>query len=217
MSKWQNFTKGFFKENPIFVFLLGMCPALAVTSSVESALGMGILVILVLVGSNFAISLLKNLIPDEIRIPAYIVIIATFVTIIQLLTQAFAVDLYNKLGVFIALIVVNCIILGRAEAFASKNNPLDSVIDGVGMGIGFTMAIIIIAFFRELIATGGISYGVYLPLGVSGKLMIFNSAYAINIFTQPSGAFLTLGIILAVIAFYKNYKSSKPKKVEEAK
>ena len=148
MSKKENFLKGFIKENPIFVFLLGMCPALAVTSTFETALGMGLLVIFVLTGSNVVISLLRKYIPDNVRTPSYIVIIATFVTIIKMLTNAYAFPLYQSLGVFIPLIVVNCLILGRAESFASKNNVVDSAIDGVGMGLGFTFALVVIGIIR---------------------------------------------------------------------
>ncbi len=205
----ENLTKGFIKENPVFVFLLGMCPALAVTQSVEGALGMGILVILVLMGSNTVVSLLKNVIPDEIRIPAFIVIIATFVTIIQMLTDAFAPSLAESLGVFISLIVVNCLVLGRAESYASKNGVFDSIIDGIGMGIGFTMALVIIAFFRELIGTGAIVYGSKLPIPVSGEIRIIPKDFSINLFTMAPGAFITLGAILGSINAYGNHKKNK--------
>ncbi len=207
MSKKEIILKGIFSENPVFVFLLGMCPALAVTSSVESALGMGLLVIIVLLGSNTVVSLLKNIIPTEIRIPAYIVIIATFVTVVEMLTNAYAPDLAASLGVFIPLIVVNCLILGRAESFASKNSVFSSVLDAIGMGLGFTLAIVIIAFFRELLGTGAIVYGKYLPLGVTGSINIFSAKYAINLFVMPTGAFLSLGFILAGIASYQNFKN----------
>ncbi len=214
MSKKENFLKGFIKENPIFVFLLGMCPALAVTTYVETALGMGMLVIFVLSCSNVAISLLKNLIPDEIRIPSYIVIIASFVTIVQMLTNAYAPDLATSLGVFIPLIAVNCIILGRAESFASKNNVLDSLIDGVGMGLGFTFAITIIAFFREILATGAISYGVYLPISITGELRLFPEQFGAKLFGMPGGSFLVLGTILAIIAYIKVYNTNKKKEAK---
>ncbi len=209
-----NFTKGLIKENPVFVFLLGMCPALAVTQSVEGAFGMGILVVLVLMGSNAVVSLLKNIIPDEIRIPAYIVIIATFVTMIQMLTNAFAASLADSLGVFISLIVVNCLVLGRAESFASKNGIKDSVLDGIGMGLGFTLALVTIALFRELLGTGAIMYGDKLPLPVSGEIRIIPEEYAIMLFTQAPGAFLTLGIILAVI---NSIRIGKETRLEEEK
>ncbi len=205
----ENFTKGFIKENPVFVYLLGMCPALAVTQSVEAALGMGILVILVLVGSNTVVSLLKNVIPDEIRIPAYIVIIATFVTMIQMLTNAFAASLAESLGVFISLIVVNCLVLGRAESYASKNGVLDSIVDGISMGIGFTLALVLIGFVRELIGTGAIAYGQNLPLPIEGSIRIIPEDFSISIFTMSPGAFLTIGLLLASFTAYSNSKNNK--------
>ncbi len=204
-----NLTKGIIKENPIFVYLLGMCPALAVTQSVEGALGMGLLVILVLIGSNTVVSLLKNVIPDEIRIPAYIVIIATFVTMIQMLTDAFAASLAESLGVFISLIVVNCLVLGRAESFASKNGVIDSIIDGIGMGIGFTLSLVLIGFVRELIGTGAIAYGQKLPLPVEGYIRIIPEDFSISIFTMAPGAFLTIGLLLAGFTAYGNSKNNK--------
>lgn len=214
----QNFLKGIIAENPIFVSLLGMCPTLATTKSVEAAIGMGILVTLVLMGSNVVISLLRKIIPGEVKIPAYIIIIATFVTIIRMLCQAFLPELYTTLGVFISLIVVNCIILGRAESYASKNGPFDSFIDALGMGVGFTMALVIIAFFREVIGTGGIQFGVYfsfLPLVTFRPLADF----AIPMFVQSPGGFLVLGIVLAFLAWRKNRKEAiaKQKAVEAKK
>ena len=157
---------GIITENPVFVSLLGMCSTLATTKSIEAAFGMGIMVLLVLIGSNVLISLLRNIIPSEAKIPCYIIIIATFVTIVKMLCEAFIPALYSGLGVFISLIVVNCIILGRAEAFASKNGVAYSLVDAVGTGIGFTMAICIIAFIREILGTGAITIGVYFPLPV---------------------------------------------------
>lgn len=193
MTKLQNLTKGFFKENPIFVYLLGMCPSLAVTGSFETALGMGILVVFVLTLSNVAISVFRNLIPTEVRTPAYIVIIATFVTIVQMLTNAFALDLSIALGVFIPLIVVNCLILGRAEAFASKNGVARSALDGVGMGLGFTLGITLIAFFRELLGAGSIT--------IWGDLsfQLIPEAYQISLLVQSAGAFLVFGILVSQI------------------
>lgn len=228
MTKKENFLKGFIKENPIFVFLLGMCPALAVTASFETSLGMGILVIFVLTMSNIVISSVRNFIPYEVRTPAYIVIIATFVTIVRMLTAAFAFDLYLSLGVFIPLIVVNCLILGRAEAFASKNSVLDSAIDGVGMGLGFTFALIVIGLFREFLGTGGIMLGVYLPffgpneISISLDLIIhlFNpdfvsEDYALNFFVVAPGAFIALGMILA---FMQGRKAKRVRlEIEEQK
>lgn len=211
------FLAGLITENPVFVSLLGMCPTLATTKSVESALGMGILVLLTLIGSNILISLLRKLIPAEVKIPCYIVIIATFVTIIKMLCQAFVPDLYSSLGVFISLIVVNCIILGRAEAFASKNGPFASFIDAIGTGLGFTMALCIIAFFRELIGTGALSFGVYFPIGTQLIFHIFPQEYAISLFTLPAGGFLTLGCVLAFMTWRKNKKDEKKALLEKAR
>ncbi|MBU8912981.1 MAG: electron transport complex subunit RsxE, partial [Spirochaetales bacterium] len=150
----NEFTKGLFKENPIFIIALGLCPALAVSTQVVNALGMGAGVIFVLLGSNIFVSLLKNFIPEKVRIPAYIVIIASFVTIVDLVMQAYAPSLSRSLGVFVQLIVVNCIILGRAEAFANRNTLGNSVLDALGMGIGFTLGLLLIAFIREVFGAG---------------------------------------------------------------
>lgn len=240
MTKKENFLKGFIKENPIFVFLLGMCPALAVTTTFETALGMGILVVFVLTMSNIVISLLRKVIPNDVRTPSYIVVIATFVTIVRMFTEYISLDLYDSLGVFIPLIVVNCLILGRAEAFASKNNVVDSAIDGLGMALGFTFALIIIGVVRELLATTVIMYGVYLPLPESmesfaifrldwlirpadylGFLpdLAFNNGfdiadYSLVMFGLAPGAFITLGIILAIM---QNKTVKEEKKKEEEK
>ena len=192
-------TKGIIKENPLFVLLLGTCPSLATTTSLEGAIGMGILFTFVLVGSNVVISLLRKIIPAQIKIPCYIVIIATFVTIVKMLSEAFLPELYSTLGVFISLIVVNCIVLGRAEAFASKNSVGASLLDGVGMGIGYTLALVIMAFAREFLGTGGITIGeifTFLPHVSFTPL----ANYSMAVFTMPAGAFLVLGIILAILA-----------------
>ncbi len=247
MTKKENFLKGFVKENPIFVFLLGMCPALAVTSTFETSLGMGLLVIFVLTSSNIVVSLVRKFIPNDVRTPAYIVIIATFVTVVRMMTQAYAVELYDALGVFIPLIVVNCLILGRAEAFASKNNVVDSIIDGVGMGLGFTMSLLVIGISRELISTGSLMYGVYLPFGVENPIAWFKldwiirfdnyisfipdfafnnnfdiADYMIPMFGWAPGAFIALGIILAILQKNKIVKArkaeiAKQKMIEEKK
>lgn len=213
MTKKENFLKGFIKENPIFVSLLGMCPSLAVTSSFETAVGMGILVIFVLTMSNLVISLLRNVIPNDVRTPSYIVIIATFVTIVKMVTEAASISLYDALGVFIPLIVVNCVILGRAEAYASKNKPLDSVLDGLGMGLGFTMALAIIGAVREILATGGIMMGNYLTFLTDTPFHLFTFDWIIHLFNEgvtietymlpmfgvAPGAFIALAMILAVL------------------
>ncbi|HPI86219.1 MAG TPA: electron transport complex subunit E, partial [Bacteroidales bacterium] len=151
MNQLKNFTKGFIRENPILVLLLGTCPTLAVTTSAINGLGMGLATTFVLVGSNIVVSAVKSTIPDKVRIPSFIVIIASFVTIVQLVMQAYTPSLYDALGIFIPLIVVNCIVLGRAEAFASKNSVFSSLIDGLGMGLGFTLALFILGAVREAI------------------------------------------------------------------
>ena len=209
-STWKNLTKGLIIENPLFVSLLGTCPALATTKSVEAALGMGLLFMFVLICSNVFISLLRKITPEEVKIPMYIVVIATFVTIVKMLSQAFLPDLYATLGVFISLIVVNCIVLGRAEAYASKHNVFDSLIDAIGMGIGYTMAIVIIAFFRELLGTGGFTFGVVLPFLPHVSFLPFEKV-AMRIFVLPTGGFLVLGFALAFIAFLRNKKEDKEK------
>lgn len=208
---------GIITENPTFVSLLGMCPTLATTKSVEAAIGMGLLVILTLIGSNTLISLLRKVIPSEVKIPCYILIIATFVTILKMLCEAFIPDLYSSLGVFISLIVVNCIILGRAEAYASKNGPVASFFDGLGSGIGFTMAICIIALIREIVGTGALSFGVYFPIGAQYVFHIIPEAYAIPIFVQAAGGFLTLAFVLAFLAWRKNRKDAKKLAIEKAR
>ena len=207
MSRMANLTKGFIKENPIFVFLLGMCPALAVTSLVETSLGMGILVIFVLISSNVVVSLIKKLIPAEIKIPAYIVVISTFVTLVGMFTEAFAPRLFDSLGIFIPLIVVNCLILGRAESYASKNGVLDSAIDGLGMALGFTFALVLIGFTREFLATGAIAYGEFLPLPVKGSIINLDTyLFQMAVFAGPAGGFIVIGLFLALFNGIKNSK-----------
>lgn len=188
MSQLKNFTKGFFKENPVFVLLLGMCPTLGVTSSAINGLGMGLATTFVLVMSNLVISLIKNLIPDKVRIPAFIVVIASFVTIVELCMQAYLPSLFDSLGLFIPLIVVNCIVLGRAEAFASKNKPVASMIDGLGMGLGFAMALTMLGGIRELLGSGKIF-----------DLSIYPEQYGSLIFVLAPGAFIVLGYLIALI------------------
>ena len=187
--------------------ILGTCPALAVTKSLEAAIGMGILFTIVLVCSSLLVSLLRKLIPEEIRTPAYIVIIATFVTIVKMLTNAFLPELYSTLGVFISLIVVNCIVLGRAEAYASKNTVFDSLIDALGMGVGYTLAIMLMAIFREVLGTGAFAFGNIFTFIPYFKLQIIPVGYEISLFQNPVGAFIVFGLILAVLAFIKNRKA----------
>ena len=207
----QNFLKGIIAENPLFVSILGTCPALATTKSLEAAIGMGFLFTIVLICSSILVSLLRKLISEEIRTPAYIVIIATFVTMVKMFANAFLPELYSTLGVFISLIVVNCIVLGRAEAYASKNNVFDSLIDALGMGLGYTLAIILMAIFREFLGTGGFTFGrvfTFIPLTT---LQIIPKGYEIKMFQNPVGAFIVFGVILAVIAFIKNRKDELKK------
>lgn len=191
MSQMQNFTKGFFKENPILVLVLGTCPTLATTTTVMNGLGMGIATTFVLIGSNVVIALLAGVIPDKVRIPAFVVIIASFVTIVDLLMQAYTPDLYEKLGIFIPLIVVNCIVLGRAEAYASKNSVWSSFVDGAGMGLGFTMALGILGIFREIVGNGSI-------MGYK-----FIQGDGILVFILAPGAFWALGYLIALINRFK--------------
>lgn len=188
MNQWKNFTKGFFKENPVFVLLLGMCPTLGVTTSAINGLGMGLATAFVLVMSNLVISLIKNLIPDKVRIPAFIVVIASFVTIVQMVMQAFVPALFEQLGLFIPLIVVNCIILGRAEAFASKNSVFSSIIDGLGMGLGFALALVILGSVREILGSGSLFD--YKFVGENAKTIL--------LFVMPPGAFIVLGYLIAL-------------------
>ena len=202
----KNFLKGIVTENPLLVSILGTCPALATTKTLEAAIGMGILFTVVLICSNVLVSLLRKLISDEIRTPAYIVIIATFVTMVKMLTNAFLPELYSTLGVFISLIVVNCIVLGRAEAYASKNNVFDSFIDALGMGLGYTVALLLMAFFRELLGTGAFTFGKVFTFIPETKLQIIPKDYRISLFQTPAGAFIVFAVILGVMAFIKNRK-----------
>ena len=186
MSNFKTFTSGIIKNNPVFVLMLGMCPTLGTTTSAINGLGMGTATMFVLIMSNMIISMIKNFIPGKIRIPAFIVVIASLVTVVQLIMQAYVPDLYNSLGVFIPLIVVNCIILGRAEAFASKNGILSSMMDGAGIGLGFTMSLTIIGAVRELLG----SYSIFgMKLAETDGILIFVLA---------PGAFLVLGYLMII-------------------
>ncbi len=185
----SNLTRGIIRENPIFVMMLGMCPTLGVSTSGINGLGMGLATAFVLILSNVFISVVKNLIPDIIRIPSFIVIIASFVTVIEMLMQAYLPTLYQALGIYIPLIVVNCIILGRAEAFASKNSVWQSLLDGVGMGLGFTMALTILGTIREILGNGS----------VFGWSFIGEDAHPMLLFIMPPGAFLALAGIIIVV------------------
>lgn len=198
MSNLKEFTKGIIKENPTFVLMLGLCPTLAVSTKVIYGLGMGIATAFVLLGSNIIISLIKNLIPNKIRIPVYIIVIATFVTIIDYALNAYIPPLHKALGIFIPLIVVNCIILGRAEAFASRNSLWKSILDALGMGLGFIMALLIIALIREILGAGTIT----LQMEIAGKL--YGWAWEVPmkpmiVMILPPGAFITIGILMGIM------------------
>lgn len=194
-NKWKIFTNGLFKENPVLILLLGCCSVLAISVTVKGAFGMGVALTFVLVGSNVVISLLRKVIPDKVRIPCYIVVIATFVTLVEMITEAYLPDLYKSLGVFLALIVVNCIVLGRAEMFASKNTVGDSFFDGLGMGVGYTIVIVGIAIVRELVGNGTIC-----------DIRIIPEGYQIGIITQTPGGFLMFGLAMALLIFLLNRK-----------
>jgi Na+-translocating ferredoxin:NAD+ oxidoreductase subunit E len=181
------FTAGIWRENPIFRLVLGLCPALAVTSSASDGLGMGLAVIFVLTMSNLVVSLIRKIVPSTVRIPIFIVVIASFVTLVQMVVEGYFYDLHKSLGVFIPLIVVNCVILGRAEAFASKNGVLAAVVDGLGMGLGFTLALTVLGAIRELLGSGMLFKG----------LIDFSAGYEpILVFILPPGAFIVFGLIL---------------------
>lgn len=210
MNRFENFKAGLIKDNPVFSLFLGICSTLAITTTVNNAIGMGVSVIIVLIMSNVIISCVRKITPDEIRIPVYIVIIATLVKIIQMLIQAYAPSLNTSLGVFIPLIVVNCIILGRAEAFASKNGILDSALDGLGMGLGYTLAVLSMSFIRELISTGGIKVvNPFNEAQVWLNLHIIPENFTISIFGSSVGAFITFAVLAAAVSAYKQHVTAK--------
>lgn len=190
MSKLSLITKGFIKDNPTFVLVLGMCPTLATTTSAINGLEMGLATLFVLVLSNIAISLLAPVVPDKVHIPVYIVVIATFVTVLQFVMQAYTPDAYKTLGLFIPLIVVNCIVLGRAEAYANKNSVLDSALDGLGIGLGFTMSLTVIGIIREILGSGSV-FG-----------WKFISGDGILAFVMAPGAFMVLGYLMVLFNKY---------------
>lgn len=206
MNRLQIIANGIVKSNPTFVLVLGMCPTLGTTTSAVNGLGMGVATMAVLVMSNLVISLIKGIIPDKVRIPAFIVVIASFVTVIQMLMQAFVPGLYAALGVFIPLIVVNCIILGRAEAFASKNSVAASALDGVFQGLGYTIVLVVMCVVRELLGSGTFGGGI---LGVDGAgIRILPEQFPAMMMILPVGGFLTLGVLIAVVQYFLN-KSKK--------
>ncbi len=194
MSKLKIILNGIIKENPTFVLMLGMCPTLGTTTSAINGMSMGLATMFVLICSNITISAVRNLIPDKVHIPAYIVIIATFVTIVQLCMEAYLPSLYESLGLFIPLIVVNCIVLGRAEAYAAKNGVFDSALDGLGIGIGFTLALTLLGAVRELLGSGKIF-----------DIVVFPEDYGMILFILAPGAFITLGLLIAL----KNHIENK--------
>lgn len=200
-SNLREFTKGLIKQNPTLVGLLGMCPTLAVTTMAKNGIGMGLATTFVLVCSNFVISLLKNVIPKAVRLPCFIVVIAGFVTLIEFLMKGYIPQLYDSLGVFLSLITVNCIILGRAEAFASKNKILPSVLDGLGMGLGFTLSLFTMGSIREILGTGS-WMGIEIPI---------LSSHPMTIFIMPAGGFFVLGCLIAIVN--KIAKKKPPKEI----
>ena len=209
MSHTKEITKGIFRENPVFIIMLGMCPTLGVTTQVFNAIGMGAGVIFVLLCSNILISLLRKVIPDSIRIPAYIVIIASFVTIVEMVMHAYVPAVYSALGVYLPLIVVNCIILGRAEAFANKNTVLDSALDAIGMGIGFTLSLCLIAAIREILGAGQITL---INLSESARVIITLpglSSSPIRVMTLAAGALLVMGYLKAFFNWMGDRKAGR--------
>ena len=199
MKKLDNFTKGIIKENPVLVLVLGTCPTLATSTSVTNAIGMGAAATIVLIFSNILISALRKVIPDKVRIPCYIVLIAGLVTMVQMLVKAFAPALDESLGIYLPLIVVNCIILGRAEMFASKNNVINSALDGLGMGVGFTLALFIMASIREIFGNGTFA-GLPLPILADNH---------ISILTMAPGGFFVFGLLIAAVNKFAKHKPKK--------
>ncbi|MGI6324429.1 MAG: electron transport complex subunit RsxE [Bacilli bacterium] len=197
----KDLVKGIINENPVFVLMLGICPTLAVTTTVENAIVMGLSLMFVLIFSNFLVSLIKNFVPEQIKIPTYILIIATFVTMVELLLKAYVKDLYDTLGIYIPLIVVNCIILGRALGFASKEKVFSSILDGIGFGLGFTLSLIVLSAMREIFGNNTITIMDSLTK-ITGYQMIYkvlpnNNIFPINILLKPAGALLSLGLLTA--------------------
>lgn len=208
ISPKQNIIKGLIKENPTFVLVLGMCPTLGVTTSLSNGLGMGLSVLFVLILTNAMIASIRKIVPAEIRIPVYIVLIALVVTLLEWLLNAFIPSLYDSLGIFLPLIVVNCIVLGRAEAYASDNTVIDSIFDGMGMGLGFTLGLSTLSFIRELLGTGSVKL-----LGFT----LFDANSAATFLVQPAGAFLVLGLIIGIINTVRIDKQKKKKAIMDEK
>lgn len=209
-TKLKTFVNGFFRENPLLVLNIGLCSSLGVTTSIFNGLGMGLGMTFVLVMSEIVISIFRKLIPSAIRLPVFITVIAAFTTIVQLVLNAYVEALYNALGVFIPLIVVNCIIMGRVEAFASKNKVGDSILDGLGMGIGYTIVLVAISLIRELLGGGTLFSGTAL------KVDVIPEAFRIGIFNSAPGGFLVFGILAACLQAYKQYQKNKADKPNES-
>lgn len=213
-DKGKILTNGIITSNPVFRLVLGTCPTLAVSTSAFNGLGMGLAATVVLVCSNMLVSLLRNIIPDKVRIPCYVLIIATFVTIVEMLLKKFVPALYSALGIYLPLIVVNCIILARAEAFASTNKVGDSILDGLGMGLGFTLSLTAMGFIRELIGAGTIFAG---SLGSLTFGLTLAPDYALSVFVMPAGGFLVFGLMMALINYVSDKNAEKRRaKLEEA-
>ncbi len=213
-AKLQIVSNGIFAQNPTFRLVLGMCPTLAITTSAFNGLGMGLAATLVLICSNALVSLLRKFIPDKVRIPAYVLIIATLVTLLEMLLKRFIPTLYSALGIYLPLIVVNCIILARAEAFANSNKVGDSMLDGLGMGLGFTLALTALGFVREFIGNGTLFMGSLGSVNFGVKLGALPD-YALKFFVLPAGGFLTLGLAMALVNAISDYRAKKRKEDAE--
>ncbi len=211
MNRIDNFKAGFIKDNPVFALYLGLCSVLAISTTLNNALGMGVAVIIVLTVANMIVSAMRKITPSEIRIPVYIVIIATLVKIVEMLMQAYTPDLYITLGIFIPLIVVNCIILGRAEAFASKNTILDSMIDGIGMGLGYTFGLVLLSGARQILATGVLNLSNPFTRNLIFEVTLISKDFVISMFNSPTGAFLSFAMIAGGLEAYKIAQSKKNK------
>ena len=217
MNRMQNFKNGLIKDNPVFGLYLGLCSTLAITTSINNAIGMGVAVIFVLILSNMIISSIRKLVPDDIRIPVYIVIIATLVKIIQMLIQAYAPALDTSLGVFFPLIVVNCFFLGRAEAFASKNGVMDSALDGLGMGLGYLLAVSAMSIIRQILSTGVLSMtNPFNEAQVLFSLRLIPDQFTISMFSAPLGAFMTFACLAASLTAYKQHVAKKEEAAKKA-
>jgi len=214
MNRLDNFKAGFIRENPVFALYLGLCSVLAISTTLNNAVGMGAAVIAVLTLSNVIIAAMRKITPNEIRIPVYIVVIATLVKIAELLIQAYATELYVALGVFIPLIVVNCIILGRAEAFASKNTILDSAIDGIGMGLGYTIGLILISVIRQVLSSGIVNFSNPFTQQMIFEIRLIPQNFVIAMFSQPAGAFLTFAVLAAGVEYLRTRPEKKAKEVK---